>query len=317
MVDIKFATSMDDRDEVQNIINTIPTSTITAYTDGSKDLNGVGFGYIITTNNNHNTIEEYSGKLPEYCTVYQSELTAITEASRALHNKRDATIHFFTDSSSSVNTMNKSFTNSKTVYECFKALNTLSQNNKVTLSWLPGHHNIWGNERADTLAKAGSHGTNTHKGYLPQSLIKRLIDQKVLALDEKRWADNGNKHTLLTLSNRQQHLKTLNTILNKNRRQYSTTIRIMTGFIGLNYHLHKIKLSTTDCCPKCGTGPETVNHFLGQCPAFSTIRGECLGTYYSNLSEIFEQNSLTTILTYVTRTKRLQFDPSERKSGVT
>ena len=317
MVDKNFVTTIDGRDATHRNIANLPSTTVTAYTDGSKDSDGVGFGYIITTDNNQDTIKEYSGRLPDYCTVYQSELTAITSASRALMNYTEAAIQIYTDSSSSINTINNPFTNSKTVYECFKALTTLAQNNRVTVSWVPGHENVWGNEKADSLAKAGIHSTNLHKGYLPQSFIKGAIDHKVKALDELRWSSHGTKHTLLTLNSHQNHIKELNSTLIKNRKQYSTAIRTMTGFIGLNYHLHKIKLSTTDCCPRCGASPETVNHFLGQCPAFTTIRGECLGAFYTNISDIFEQHSLTSILKYITRTKRLQFDPSRAKSGVT
>ena len=75
----------------------------------------MGFGYIITTNNNHNTIEEYSGKLPEYCSVYQSELTAITEASRALHNKREAIIRI---EKQSLNALKHSVQSHKTTTSC-------------------------------------------------------------------------------------------------------------------------------------------------------------------------------------------------------
>ena len=41
-------------------------------------------GYILTTNNNNTTLEERSFKLPDYCTVYQTELTAIIEACKYL-----------------------------------------------------------------------------------------------------------------------------------------------------------------------------------------------------------------------------------------
>ena len=40
---------------------------------------------------------------------------------------------------------------------CINNLNTLSQNNQVTLMWVPGHSDIEGNEEADTLAKTGAH----------------------------------------------------------------------------------------------------------------------------------------------------------------
>ena len=72
------------RDSLQNIIDNITSETITCYTDGSRTDSGSGAGYIITTNNNNTILEERSFKLPDYCTVYQTELTAIHEACKYL-----------------------------------------------------------------------------------------------------------------------------------------------------------------------------------------------------------------------------------------
>jgi len=73
-----------DRDSLQNTIDNISSETITCYTDGSRTDSGSGAGYIITTDNINTTLEERSFKLPDYCTVYQTELTAIIEACKYL-----------------------------------------------------------------------------------------------------------------------------------------------------------------------------------------------------------------------------------------
>ena len=198
-----------------------------------------------------------------------------------------------------------------------EALNKLALHNTVHISWVPGHCKIWGNEQADVLAKTGLTSNNKHKGYLPQSFIKKAIDEKVALLDEQRWESHGTKHTNLTINNTKNHITHLNKTFQNNRHNYSTIIRVMTGFIGLNYHLHKINLSPTNLCPKCNMEAETVDHFIGKCPAFSLIRLECLDTHSSPLAHIFEANSLSSILRYIHRTKRLQFDPLHKKTGVT
>ena len=69
------ADNTEYRDSLQNTIDNITSETITCYTDS-----GSGAGYIITTNNNNTILEERSFKLPDYCTVCQTELTAIIEA---------------------------------------------------------------------------------------------------------------------------------------------------------------------------------------------------------------------------------------------
>ena len=76
--------TIEYRDSLQNIIDNIPSETITCYTDGSRTDSGSGAGYIITTDNNNTTLEERSFKLPDYCTVYQTELTAIIKACKYL-----------------------------------------------------------------------------------------------------------------------------------------------------------------------------------------------------------------------------------------
>ena len=90
---------MSDRD----IISELDNMTITCYTDGSKTEEGTGYGSTTTTNNNNIELNTQPSKLPDYCTVYQAELTAITNAASALNTiANNKTIVFFTDSQSSI-----------------------------------------------------------------------------------------------------------------------------------------------------------------------------------------------------------------------
>jgi ribonuclease HI len=41
----------------------------------------------------------------------------------------------------------------KLVWECWQAICTLSNRNKVMLLWVPGHSGIQGNEDTDALAR--------------------------------------------------------------------------------------------------------------------------------------------------------------------
>ena len=317
ILDKLYTSTILDRDSIAEAILNIPNDSITAYTDGSKSDEGVGFGYIITTNNNQTTTHTASGRLPDFCDTYQAELTALTQASYHLHNTRNRNIVLLTDSCSSIQTLQKITTSSKTALKCHNALNTLAKHNTVEVTWVPGHSDYWGNEQADTLAKDGIHCSDITCGYLPFSVIKRSINHHVEKLDEQTWDLHGTRHTKLALNEQQDHIKTLNTTLGNNRKDYSTAIRLMTGVVGLNYHLHKIKLSDTDACPQCSHSPDTVSHFLGQCPAFTSIRGNHLQTFHSNTSEIFENNNLMAIIRYTNKTKRLQYDPSKHQQGVT
>ena len=70
--------------KLPKVIEQIPATTITCYTDGSKTDCGTGFGYIVTTENNKSTITQKSVKMPEYSSVFQAELAAITAVTQEL-----------------------------------------------------------------------------------------------------------------------------------------------------------------------------------------------------------------------------------------
>ena len=91
------AENTEYRDSLQNTIDNITSETITCYTDGSLTDSGSGAGYIITTNNKSTILEERSSKLPDYCTVYQTELTAIIEACKYLSTYTNTHIIIWSD----------------------------------------------------------------------------------------------------------------------------------------------------------------------------------------------------------------------------
>ena len=117
------------------------------------------------------------------------------------------------------------------------------------------------------------------------------------------------------------HQKTLKQLhhMAGNRKRYRTALHLITGNIGLNYYLHKINRSPTPICPSCEDSDETVEHILGKCPAYTTLRREILNTYYGNLRNIFMLNSLNSITEFAHRTGRLNIkkEVTPHSSGVT
>ena len=77
--------------------------TITCYTDGSRTGSGVGPGFLATTNNSPHHIINYSYfKLPDFCSVFQAEVTAIREVTTTLQHNRSKTIVIWTYSISTL-----------------------------------------------------------------------------------------------------------------------------------------------------------------------------------------------------------------------
>ena len=308
------------RKTLDNIIKDIPDKTITCYTDGSRTDSGSGAGYIITTENNNITIKESHFKLPDYSTVFQAELIAIKEACNYLtsQNNKDKDIIIWTDSLSSIQALANITSRSITVNDCYNALQNIATHNNVTIKWVAAHTGIWGNEKADSLAKAGTTSTSLIKCPIPQSHIKTLIDNKVNNLNNDLWKTNGHSHTDKTLGNKHKNIiKQLNTTLICSRKKYRIAVHLITGHCTLNKHLHTIRKVNSSICSNCQLEDETVSHFLGQCPSTSTIRSNFFHDYTMDITEIFDKFPLTTIINFTTRTQRFKEPEHLDQSGVT
>ena len=309
----EYNTKVPVRETQEQMIKEIQEDEITCYTDGSKTDDGTGFGFIITTNKNKTEIMSCYAKLPDHCSVYQAELIAITKAAEMLQNNtRQKKITFFTDSLSAIDTLEKTTINSKTAIECHQALNDLGGLNTVTVSWIAGHEGHWGNEKADELAKKGTKGNNPIKGYIPQSLIKLRINQKVKKLDAELWSKNGPKHCSQALNNKENHIKSMMRI-QSNRKDYRTATQLLTGHAGLNSHLYKMRLSEQKTCNQCNEEDETVQHFLGKCPAYYNLRMEIFHTHIIGTEDVFTY-PLRKIIRFANKTKRLEYDPTKSDS---
>ena len=288
-------------------INRFAPETITCYTDGSKSEQGdTGYGYIITTENNRIIISKTSAQLPPHCSVYQAELSAITEAVKELieNQTTNKVIVILTDSDSAIQTLNNKLINSLTAKRCHAALQVLSSRNTVTVKWVEAHKGHWGNEEADKLAKAGTISDIKKDGCLPQSYIKLKINETVREMDKSDWSITDYRHTNLTLGpNSKTTAKDMKS-LEKDRNKYRAAVQLISGHIALNGHLHKMQLEDTKTCPLCEMEDETTNHFLGTCPALAQLRGEIFNKYYASISDIFEEHRITEIARYAAKSKR-------------
>ena len=309
------------KSNLENNINRTSIENICCYSDGSSTDQGVGGGFVITDNttpNEQNIIKEYCFKLKNYCSVFQAEVTAIHEGAKFLSDSKDRIMTFWTDSLSALQALSNKLHRNKTVRNCHNALNKLASNNKVYLRWIPAHAGHWGNEKADTLAKAGTSCDNLITSYMPQSHIKTEINNKVKILDKAHWTNNKHKHTTFILGSHSTNIiKTLNNDVIKNKTRYRTAIHLITGHAGLNKHLHTMTLSNTAACPYCDNEEETVSHFIGQCPAFMRLRGIYFNSYYCSVNDIFDNNNINTIITYTHNTKRFLLAEDTDDTGVT
>ena len=83
--------------------------------------------------------------------------------------------------------------------------------------------------------------------------------------------------------------------------------QFLSGHAAVNYHLNKFKpLTISKTCPHCLYEDETVTHFMGKCPKWSSMRGAYFNTFFSNITEIVDNHGLNDIINYINATKRLE-----------
>jgi hypothetical protein len=148
-----------------------------------------------------------------------------------------------------------------------------------------GHSGIPGNERADQVARrARSQAELQQPGlYLRPDISAPFLNFNGLSpyfteLWNRHWINEGNemephkipKRYLPNLIECQSFEKTVLHNLDMHERQI--VCRIITGKIGLNSFLFKIKCSSSQDCGWCDYEEETVEHFLMECPHYENFR---------------------------------------------
>ena len=116
----------------------MPSGTC-CYTGGSKLGEKTGLGFFIEEPD-----AEFSFRLPDHNTVFLAEVRAITESVSWFRSN--------TDSQMAINAITTKTVKSKTVLDCKTAINSYSEHGKVRIIWVPGHHGVRSNERANDLA---------------------------------------------------------------------------------------------------------------------------------------------------------------------
>jgi hypothetical protein len=146
-----------------------------------------------------------------------------------------------------------------------------NRNIKLHIHWVPGHVNVKGNERADTLAKEGTEGRRLPRDSSTSiTYLRRRNKETQLQEWTKRWP--AQKH------GRQYHGRpamNIHPLLRNHpsRRLVSTVIQMRTGHGYNRNYLARIPSSTIESpvCP-CGYRKQTPEHLLLHCKHYRTER---------------------------------------------
>ncbi|KAL5264058.1 hypothetical protein ACHWQZ_G005228 [Mnemiopsis leidyi] len=306
VLDRRFSIQINDRLKAKDLPLNLSRNTWQIFTDGSKQGHNTGAGFTVIKHLTEHHATHFS--LGTIATVYQSELFAINMGTIwAINNiNPHSDIAIFSDSQAVIKALNNPQVKSRMILETINSLNTLGNNNKVSINWIPGHEGVPGNERADELARQGSSTRPVGPEPfvpLPTSFITReihnsLTNSHLKEYNKAKLSEKGKTPLL-------HYLKTCGyrTISNS-----GTNIRwltwLYTGHSPLNYFQHKTGNFTTPLCATCGIEEETSEHFLCNCFGYMTIRLRIFGKHILTMEELASYKT-DKIIKYVKSTGRL------------
>lgn len=254
--------------------------TIDFYTDGSKTGHGSGAG--VWSKWQHT---RYSYKLPDFTTVFQSEIFAILMTSNIILDGEliDEEINIYVDSQAALKALGAPFTKSSLTKRCLEALEKICEHNTVTLIWVPGHSEIEGNEYADLLARQGSsrHRSWTVNIECPMATVYKDITDTISRKWQRRW-ENSTVGTTFKKIWTQVNTKASNQLWTFSRHKIRTLIYSVTGHWNIGRHAHRMGISTETECKGCDTPIQEIDafHYWCDCPSLARNRLEHFEEYF-------------------------------------
>ena len=219
--------------------------------------------------------EEKAWLLQNFTNSFNAELYAIRQALYYLNNWDNDSVTIFTDSKSAVQAIsNFKWDSSPAIPEIIKQIANLnSSGTRITLSWIPSHTGIPGNETADYLA------TNIRKNQrnTTGNTIKNKIDVKqniaTVKANHKQmtFTKLKSKSTNMAVTNRQD-FGFLPWHNNKNRNIQTVMFRLRSGHNKLNHFISKLEPETLDECPHGCPEKEDASHVLLYCQHYEEVR---------------------------------------------
>ena len=148
----------------------------------------------------------------------------------------------------------------------------------VAIAKIKAHSGIPGNETADKLAKicvqdhANSQPNFDSDFPVPFEVAKIEIKRKITEKWQRSWNTTGRRMFKFCdeVGDRPDDQMVMN------REDFGMVVRFQTGHLGLNDYLYQRHLKYDDRCWECKLDvPETVEHFLMDCPGHTELRRNC------------------------------------------
>ena len=271
----------------QSLINSLPTSTILAYTDGSLREGKTACAVYIPELN-----ISQSWLLKSKSSDFSAELIGISQALKIVYEVETSPeeLFLFSDSKAAIQAItsplppsNNSIPTIHNLLRCLKSVGT-----KVTLIWIPSHTGIPGNETADRLASEECSSPSRNR------IRNALSAAEQLFIFRESWTEDW-LHRLKSCQKPTVQLTTqvrrIDWLFSPNRQVTVCLHRLRSGHNYLNAFAHRIN---KDADPSCRRGCEAIEngkHVLLDCTALQENRRKIV-TFFSSSKLILDANSL-------------------------
>lgn len=305
--------------------------SIFLYTDGSlrfdRGIRRTGLGYAGI----HNNIIASEGKdaLGPQAEVYDAEMEALATAAEHLDRwirtrkseqlSTPTTIHILSDNTGALQRIYKGTpglaqAGSKRFRQSIHNILDRHPLASIILTWVPGHEEIRGNERADKLAKDGAGGPPKYPGFMSAAFAKNIRRRELKDTWIAEWAGNParQRRSEFLASNRfELSLNPTSLLTSLNRRSFSRLCQCRTGHAHIgSYYRRFVPTEASDC--ECGYYLKTREHIIMDCP----LTEEHRHTLYDEDNIISTDDLLGTmdglerLTTFLDRTKAYDKQPA-------
>ena len=301
------------------------------FSDGSGHENGIGSAAILYERNRLRPLRSLQAFLgtPNKHNTYEAEAVGAILALWLIHTTPDLIgrkVTLYIDNQSIISAL--STPKSTSGQHLLNLLRTSANETgcKLTIRWISSHSKVKGNEDADRMAKEAAEGRSSAAISLPHILRSPLpisssaTKQDFNAVIKHRWATtweaSPRKARIAQFGGTFPFGEFTKQLQSLTRKHSSLILQLRCGHIPLNVYLHRISKSDTDKCQKCdpdelgNTPPETVNHFLFDCPAHAIARdifATQIGIIHFSLADIMTTTDrIKHLVTFINRTRRFK-----------
>ena len=245
---------------------------IQVFTDGSKRNSRVGSAYRIKVAGE--VRHDLGFRLPDRCSVYQAELSAIRYAAKKIADKEyEGAAVFFVDSQAAMLGLQSGRILSQVVLDTITEVLRLPN---VRFVCVKSHSGVEDNERVDELAKEATLRDIVCNTPIPKQEIKAVVLEALRAT----WNEQWNEYDEARMSKKwygTQDKYRAKEVCALSQLKLGRFIRIISGHNALNYYSYALDSTFSPACRLCGMADETFHHLATECSATLQARNEFFG----------------------------------------